>query len=182
VPGRDAVVVDTDFGRLGLAICYDIGWPEHWAELARLGAELVVWPSAYDGGFPLRSYAWTHGYRIVSSVLSRNAKVIDITGRIVTSTSRWHPLAAATLDLEKELFHVNYHEEKLVRIQEEMAERVVVETFDEEGVFTVQSLDPECPLATIKARYGLEGFRDYHARAERLQEEHRSRAGAEARP
>ena len=60
VPGSHPVVLDTDFGRLGLAICYDIGWPAHWEELKRQGAELVVWPSAYDGGFPLRAYAWSH--------------------------------------------------------------------------------------------------------------------------
>ena len=70
-PGSEAVVIDTDFGRLGLAICYDIGWPSHWADLARQGAELVVWPSAYDGGFPLQSYAWSHRYYVVSTVLSR---------------------------------------------------------------------------------------------------------------
>src|SRR3954468_7806573 len=42
-PGGEATVVDTDFGRLGLAICYDIGWPAHWAALRDRGAELVVW-------------------------------------------------------------------------------------------------------------------------------------------
>ena len=57
-PGTEcATVVETDFGRMGLAICYDIGWPDLWAQLAEQGAELVVWPSAYGGGLPLQAYA-----------------------------------------------------------------------------------------------------------------------------
>jgi predicted amidohydrolase len=87
IPGPEPVVVDTDFGRLGLAICYDIGWPEYWADLARLGAELVVWLSAYDGGFPLSYYAWNHHYQIVSSVRTDHSRVLDVTGSEVTSTN-----------------------------------------------------------------------------------------------
>ena len=50
-PGAVApTVMETDFGRMGLAICYDIGWPDLWTQLREQGAELVVWPSAYGGG------------------------------------------------------------------------------------------------------------------------------------
>ncbi len=90
-PGSNAVVVDTDFGRLGLAICFDIGWPDHWSDLARQGAELVVWPSAYDGGFPLQCYAWLHRYYIVSSVLSAAGKCIRHHGHCARHDLRLGP-------------------------------------------------------------------------------------------
>jgi predicted amidohydrolase len=44
--GERAPVFQTDFGRLGLAICFDVNFPEIWQLLADQGAELVVWPSA----------------------------------------------------------------------------------------------------------------------------------------
>jgi predicted amidohydrolase len=177
VPGSEATVVDTDFGRLGLAICYDIGWPEHWETLQRAGAELVVWPSAYDGGFPLQAYAWLHSYFLVSSVRTEHSRIIDITGRILASTSRWHRFATTTLDLEKELFHIDDQVEKLHRIQLELGSKVTVEALSEEHVFTVESEDPAWPMERIKTEYGLESFRDYHRRAEGVQDQARSRAG-----
>jgi len=174
-PGRDALVVDTDFGRLGLAICYDIGWPSHWADLARQGAELVVWPSAYDGGFPLQSYAWSHRYYIVSSVLSARAKVFDITGTVLAASCDWSPVTELTIDLEKELFHADSHEQKVLQIRDDFGDRVAIAPYDEERYFTLESNDPEWPVSRIKNQYGLESFADYHARATDVQDQHRSK-------
>jgi hypothetical protein len=71
------------------------------------GAELVVWPSAYDGGFALQAYAWLRQYYVASSVRTEHSRIIDITRRILASTSRWHRVATETIDLEKERFHID---------------------------------------------------------------------------
>lgn len=175
-PGHEAAVIETDFGRLGLAICYDIGWPAHWEDLARRGAELVVWPSAYDGGFPLQAYAWLHAYYVVSSVRTEHSKVIDPTGRVLASTSRWHRLAATTIDLEREIFHIDDQVAKLDRLHRELGHRVNVEALTEEHVFTLESNDPTWPVARLKEHYGLENIRDYHARAASVQDAWRAGA------
>jgi len=41
------VVVDTPVGRMGLAVCYDLRFPELFRELVNRGAELVAVPSAF---------------------------------------------------------------------------------------------------------------------------------------
>jgi deaminated glutathione amidase len=46
-PGREAVCVDTPAGRLGLAVCYDVRFPELFRELGRAGAEWFSLPSAF---------------------------------------------------------------------------------------------------------------------------------------
>jgi beta-ureidopropionase len=175
IPGSEPTVVDTDFGRLGLAICYDIGWPEYWADLARLGAELVVWISAYDGGFPLSYYAWSHHYQIVSSVRTDHSRVLDITGSEIASTNSWHQMTDVLTDLELEIFHADYNEHQISRVESEMGDRVTVKAFDEERFFTLASNDPDWPVARIARHYGLEGFREYHARATNVQQEFRDR-------
>lgn len=169
-PGNQAAVVETDFGKVGLAICYDIGWPDHWAKLAEQGAELVVWPSAYDGGFPLQVYAWTHFYYVVSSVWGDHSKVIDITGQVLASTSHWSRLVTTQIDLEKEVFHIDEQVEKLLRVQGELGDRVRATGYSQENVFTLESNDSDWPLARIKKHYLLENFRDYHARATAVQD------------
>ena len=46
-PGQLPVVVDTPVGRLGLAVCYDIRFPELFRRLSADGAQWLVLPSAF---------------------------------------------------------------------------------------------------------------------------------------
>ncbi len=45
--GDEVVVVDTPIGRLGLAVCYDLRFPELFRSLAQKGAEILAVPSAF---------------------------------------------------------------------------------------------------------------------------------------
>ena len=46
-PGNQVVVVDTPFGKLGLAICYDLRFPELFRQMIKLGAEIIALPAAF---------------------------------------------------------------------------------------------------------------------------------------
>jgi predicted amidohydrolase len=46
-PGHEARVVDTPIGKLGLAVCYDMRFPELFRVMSRQGAEVFVVPSAF---------------------------------------------------------------------------------------------------------------------------------------
>jgi nitrilase len=46
-PGTQPVTVDTPAGRLGLAVCYDVRFPELFRELLAQGAEWFTLPSAF---------------------------------------------------------------------------------------------------------------------------------------
>lgn len=45
VPGEKLHVVDTEFGRIGMAICWDMQFPEMARNLARKGCDLIVCPT-----------------------------------------------------------------------------------------------------------------------------------------
>ncbi len=46
-PGEAPVVIDTPFGRMGIAICYDLRFPELFRKMAEQGMDLIVLPSAF---------------------------------------------------------------------------------------------------------------------------------------
>ncbi|OLN23563.1 carbon-nitrogen hydrolase family protein [Domibacillus antri] len=53
--GEDYPVFDLGFARLGMQICYEVGFPEGARILAMQGADIVVYPSAFGKA---RLYAW----------------------------------------------------------------------------------------------------------------------------
>jgi predicted amidohydrolase len=46
-PGSDVTVVDSRVGRIGMAVCYDLRFPELFRQMTDLGAELVLVASAW---------------------------------------------------------------------------------------------------------------------------------------
>lgn len=46
-PGDNVVVVDTPFGKMGMAVCYDLRFPELFRAMTDLGMEICVLPSAF---------------------------------------------------------------------------------------------------------------------------------------
>ena len=46
-PGNKAVLVNTQFAKIGHTVCYDIRFPNLYRELAKAGAEILVVPAAF---------------------------------------------------------------------------------------------------------------------------------------
>lgn len=47
-PGDAAVIAETDFGKIGLSVCYDVRFPHLYRALAKAGAKLITVPSAFS--------------------------------------------------------------------------------------------------------------------------------------
>lgn len=59
IPGEQVVAADTSFGKVGLAICYDIRFPELFRSLSLQGSKVIFVPAA----FPL--YTGAHHWEIL---------------------------------------------------------------------------------------------------------------------
>ncbi len=47
-PGDQAVIAETEFGKVGLTVCYDIRFPQLYAALAQAGARILTVPAAFS--------------------------------------------------------------------------------------------------------------------------------------
>ena len=57
-PGAELPVFQTDFGRLGIAICFDLNFHEVMTGLKANGAEIIAFSSMYRGGLQLLDWAF----------------------------------------------------------------------------------------------------------------------------
>lgn len=181
-PGSHAVVLDTDIGRIGLAICFDLNWPELWQDMADQGADIVSWISAYEGGFPLQVYANLHKLTVVSSVQSYQGRIIDRTGRILTETTRWGRMTSWDLDMHKRWFHTDGQGEKIIAVQTRYGDRVRVETLGQEHMFSIESRDPALEIDEIIAALELVDYDTYISRCTDAQKRGRLQPPVVAQP
>ncbi len=168
VPGNTIPVFDLDFGRVGVAVCFDLNWRRIWEHFEKSGIDLACWISAYEGGYPLSLYAQWHQYPIVSSVFSYHSKIIDITGETLASTSRWNRLAYYEMNLDREVYHTDHQMDKILTIQEKFGKDVTVRAFTEEHLFVITNNRSDCTIKDIEKAFSLVSYSDYIARCETL--------------
>ena len=176
-PGQEARVFQTDFGKLGLAICFDVNFPAVWQRLADQGAELVVWPSAYSAGTSLQAHALNHHFYIVTSTLTRDCLVYDITGEeLLYDKSADLNVSRITLDLDRGVYHQNFNIEKRDKLLKEHATEVKqVKWLDREQWFVLQATKPGVSARDLAKQYGLEELRDYLSRSRHEIDQRRGR-------
>lgn len=171
IPATDCPVFDADFGRLGILICFDIGWRDAWQTMAEKGVDMVVWLSAYDGGSLLNTYAAHNMYYIVSSVRTDHARIIDPMGKNLALGSVWDGLAMETVNLDTTLFHIDRQFQQIDGIRAALGNKVTIKSYSEENVFTITPNTQEWPISRICETFGLMPYKEYHQEATRLQAE-----------
>lgn len=161
--GNKVPVFETDFGRIGFAICFDVNFPEVWQALADRGAELVVWPSAYSAGTSLQAHAINHHYYIVTATLRADCLVYDMTGeQLLYEKSPDVNVSRITLDLDRGIYHQNFNSQAREKLLKERAEDVAQEKWlDLEQWFVLKAKRPGVSARKLAREYGLEELRDY---------------------
>ena len=167
-------VFKTDFGIIGIQICFDINWVEEWKSLKDQGAEIVFWPSAYPAGRLLPSYAWLFKYYVVGSSWRDPATIYDITGDLIASSGQYEPWAFARLNLEKVFLEITDYHEKLDEIKKKYGQKVHIRYYHDEDWVTIESLSSDLRIQEILDDYKLVPHWDYIKIEERLQEKYRN--------
>ncbi|MBS7617706.1 carbon-nitrogen hydrolase family protein [Candidatus Bathyarchaeota archaeon] len=163
-PGVEAKVFDLDFGRIGIQICFDIGFPETWQTLADKNAKMVVWCSAYNGGFALQVYAYLHHYYVVSSVRSDKSKIIDPLGNILAETDALKNVAVHDVNLDFTVVHYDFNYSIPDKIMKMYFNRVEVHSSLDDGLFLVEPIDSTVTIEQLQKELGFEPSHKYYQR------------------
>lgn len=165
-PGEmEPLIFETDFGTIGVQICFDVNWWDVWKQLKQKGAKIVFFPSAYPAARQLSALALMNQYYVVSSAMTRSSRIYDISGEVLASSGEYQQWAGAVLPLGKRLFEIDYHVDKVREIQQKYRSKVEVTWFHDDDWFTLASLDPELSTEDIISEFGLTPLNEYRARA-----------------
>ncbi|MGH9844058.1 MAG: carbon-nitrogen hydrolase family protein [Blastocatellia bacterium] len=161
----EPVVFETDFGTIGIQICFYVNWGDVWKRLKQKGVKIVFFPSAYPAARQLSALALMNQYYVVSSTMRGSSRIYDISGEVVASSGHYQQWAGAALPLGKRLFEIDYHLDKVREIQRKYGSKVEVTWFHDDSWFTLASLDPDLATEDVISVFGLTPLDDYRARA-----------------
>ena len=157
------LAVDLDFGRIGLAICFDANFPDVWRRLSDIGAELVIWSSAYSAGMQLSAYSLIHHYPIVTCTQVPDAAVYDIDGREVAyEKGNDVCVMERTVDLDRCIFHYNFNLDKADKlIGEHGADIGIEKDYWREQWIILCSKNNDVNARELAACYGMTELKAY---------------------
>ena len=159
----DPPVFKTDFGIIGIQICFDLEWHDSWKKLREKGAEIVFWPSAYAGGTTVNTKAWTNKYCVVSSTWKNTSKICDISGEEIASTGRWNRRwACAPVNLEKVFLHSWPYVQRFQEIKAKYGRKVNIKSYHEEEWAIIES-PPDVKVADIMKEFDLKSHEEHIA-------------------
>ena len=169
-PGTEAPVFETDFGKVGFAICFDLNFPDVAEGLKRGGAELVLFPSMFRGGLILRMWAFQHGFYIASATPGEGSAIVDPLGRVLAQSWSYQPIICRTVNLDFAVLHIDFNYEKWPEIKRKYGPAVEIDVSAPEGVFMLVSHHPEVSATDVIEEFGLETRDEYFRRSERARE------------
>ena len=159
-PGKEAPVFDCDFGKLGIQICFDIYFDYGWRELARKGADLVVWPSQTPQTAQPAFRAMQHRYYVVSSTWRNNASIFEPTGRISSQVKPPEQILVDELDLSYAILPWSSKLQKGEAFRKKYGDRVGFRYYEDEDRGIFWSNDPKVTVRQMIQSIGLVEMED----------------------
>jgi predicted amidohydrolase len=164
-PGQNVPVFTTDFGRLGIAICFDLNFWDVGHALKAAGSEIIAFCSMYRGGFQLRAWAYVLRQFIVSATPRENSMIIDPLGRVLAESSDYGRIISQRINLDTEVVHIDFNQEGVRKAKAKYGNRLDLVVHSPEAMYMLTSRHPKVTVDQMLDEFGLERLDAYYERA-----------------
>ncbi len=171
-PGTETPVFQTDVGKVGMTICFDLNFRDVAEGLSRNGAEIVFFPSMYRGGLSLSVWAFEFSFWMVSATPKENSAIVNPLGQALVQSFMYCPIISKRINLDSAVLHIDYNHLKYDAMKAKYGDRIELNIIAPEAVFMLTCDHPEKSVHDIIREFDLELRSDYFQRANRV------RAGA----
>lgn len=173
-PGRGAVVIDTDIGRLGGVICFDLNFDELRAEYAKLRPDILLFASMFHGGLMQQVWAYSCRSYLVSAMQFAGCGILDPFGRAIRRTDCYTTVARATVNLDRVMVHLDVNRDKFPDIEKKYGDAITIDVPANIGSALIVSNDHAVSARDVVGEFDLLLLDDYLARARETNEQART--------
>jgi hypothetical protein len=165
--GRDAPIIDCDFGRVAMAICFDLNFDELRLGYAKAKPDLIIFSSMYHGGLMQAYWAYSCRCHFVGAIAGRGtfSEIRNPLGQVVASTTNYFDFAVATVNLDCALVHLDYNWDRLRKLKAKYGPKVKISDPGCLGSVLVCSEHETITVEQMIKEFEIELLDDYFTRA-----------------
>ena len=172
--GREPVVFDCDFGRVGCAICFDLCFQELAWQYREMNPDLMIFCSMYHGGFMQQWWAYTilaHFAFATPSPVTPSG-VINPVGETVAHTTNYYSYVTANVNLDCRVTFLGLNAGKLQAAKEKYGNKIRISDPGFVGAVALYSETDEFTAQDIFDEFEIEPVRTYFDRVRQVRKEH----------
>ncbi len=166
--GKGPVVLETDFGRVGFLICFDLLFEDLRDAYARLKPDMMVFSARYHGGIMESMWAYTTRSWFVGCVEDRPgmpSQIYNPLGNLVATTTDYLDYVVATINLDYDLVHLDLNGEKLQALKKKYGREVSIYDPGYVGAFLVTSNSDKVNVKEMLKEFDIKDWDDYYSRS-----------------
>jgi len=169
VPGERPVVAETDFGRVGFAVCFDLNFRDLIMAYKREKPDVICFSSAFNGDFWQRAWALTcRSYFIGATLGSLSKDAWGPSGESIFHSQGYFPTCTFKINTNCRVCHLDGNWGALQKAVDKYGSGVTVRNPGAVGCVTFLSNDPKMPVDSIIKEFGLVLWDDYYDRAVKM--------------
>ncbi|MBI2298566.1 MAG: carbon-nitrogen hydrolase family protein [Armatimonadetes bacterium] len=162
LPGDGGVCVESEYGRIGFAICFDLNFQELRDTYRPLEPDAIIFSSMYRGGVKVEFWAVDLGCYMVSSHGTELGKIVDRGGRVLKEAT-YELLVTAEVNLNSVQLHMDYNWGKMDEMLAKYGPQLHFDYYTPEARYVITS--DTVPIGEILREYELLGLNEYWRRA-----------------
>jgi hypothetical protein len=165
--GKDAPVFECDFGRVVMAICFDLNFDELRLKYTKARPDLIIFSSMYHGGLMQSYWAYSCRCHFVGAIAGRTtpSEIRNPLGQVITSTTNYFNFTVAKVNLDCELVHLDYNWERLRKLKAKYGPKVIISDPGCLGAVLISSEHEEISIDEMIKEFEIEMLDDYFLRA-----------------
>lgn len=165
--GRNAPIIECDFGRVAMAICFDLNFDQLRLKYVKGKPDLIIFSSMYHGGLMQPFWAYSCRCHFVGAIADKAtpSEIRNPLGHVVASTTNYFDFAVATVNLDCALVHLDYNWDRLRKLKAKYGPKVKITDPSCLGAVLVSSEHPKVSVDQMIKEFEIELLDDYFARA-----------------
>jgi hypothetical protein len=162
----EARVIECDFGRVAIAICFDLNFDELRLRYAKEKPDLIIFSSMYHGGVEQNIWAYTCRSHFVSSVYRGNpSEIRNPMGDVIASNTNYFDYVVMKINLDCKLVHLDYNWNKLTALKDKYGTTVKISDPGKLASVLITSENSKVTAEQMVKEFGIEMLDDYLNRA-----------------
>lgn len=163
--GKEEMIFECDFGRVGAAICFDLNFEEIRKRLKQARPDLIVFPSAYHGGLMQRFFAYDTRSYFVGAIVGEQSDIISPLGEKLAGSTNYFNYVTAEINLDYVLCHLDYNWEKLDAAKSKYGKKIKIHDPGYLGVVMITGESSDITAGQVADEFEIELLDHYLTRA-----------------